>query len=408
MKQKIKSIYKKILKKLRIVTVYDINNQYNTKNDLQLQINELQKQNNEQYTQINNLQIEMFKLGEQLKANVAIIKNDNYKVERELFKTYKGLEYKIYEFNKGANELLYENNLKINEICGKTKEGDFQPKVSIVIPAYNASNYIRQAIDSAINQTYKNIEIIVVNDGSTDNGKTEEICLSYGNKIRYYKKENGGVSSALNLGISVMTGEYFAWLSHDDLYYPSNIYEHIRCLEHNRSGKLITFTNFNIIDENSNIMLPETISSNLFCFDYKINQTKPEYSLLQGEINGGSVVIPKEAFEKCGLFNENLRISQEREMWFRLIQGGYTFYNIPLETTAIRFHSNQVTNTNNTTEKETNKKRLEIIEALDLEVKEKLEHSEYNFYTNMKNFYYLSGIKEMEKEMDNHIKRLKK
>lgn len=408
MKQKIKSIYKKILKKLRIVTVYDINNQYNTKNDLQLQINELQKQNNEQYTQINNLQIEMFKLGEQLKANVAIIKNDNYKVERELFKTYKGLEYKIYEFNKGANELLYENNLKINEICGKTKEGDFQPKVSIVIPAYNASNYIRQAIDSAINQTYKNIEIIVVNDGSTDNGKTEEICLSYGNKIRYYKKENGGVSSALNLGISVMTGEYFAWLSHDDLYYPSNIYEHIRCLEHNRSGKLITFTNFNIIDENSNIMLPETISSNLFCFDYKINQTKPEYSLLQGEINGGSVVIPKEAFEKCGLFNENLRISQEREMWFRLIQGGYTFYNIPLETTAIRFHSNQVTNTNNTTEKETNKKRLEIIEALDLEVKEKLEHSEYDFYTNMKNFYYLSGIKEMEKEMDNHIKRLKK
>ena len=83
----------------------------------------------------------------------------------------------------------------------------YEPLISIVIPVYNGSNFMADAIDSALSQTYKNIEIIVVNDGSTDGGKTEEIALSYGDKIRYYSKENGGVSSAVNLAIQNMKGE---------------------------------------------------------------------------------------------------------------------------------------------------------------------------------------------------------
>ena len=86
------------------------------------------------------------------------------------------------------------------------------PKVSIVIPVYNGSNFLAEAIDSALSQTYHNTEIIVVNDGSTDEGATENIALSYGNKINYYLKKNGGVASALNFGIEKMSGEYFSWL----------------------------------------------------------------------------------------------------------------------------------------------------------------------------------------------------
>lgn len=79
-------------------------------------------------------------------------------------------------------------------------------KVSIIIPVYNGGNYLRNAIDSALSQTYKNCEIIVVNDGSTDGGETAAIAKSYGNKIRYFEKKNGGVGTAVNLGIAEMTG----------------------------------------------------------------------------------------------------------------------------------------------------------------------------------------------------------
>ena len=88
-------------------------------------------------------------------------------------------------------------------------------KVSIIIPVFNGANYLREAIDSALKQTYENIEVLVINDGSDDNGKTEAIARSYGDKLRYFHKENGGVASALNLGIKEMAGEYFSWLSHD-------------------------------------------------------------------------------------------------------------------------------------------------------------------------------------------------
>lgn len=66
---------------------------------------------------------------------------------------------------------------------------DWLPKVSIVIPVYNGANYLREAIVSALAQTYKNVEIIVVNDGSTDHGETEQIAQSYGKKFRYFQPE---------------------------------------------------------------------------------------------------------------------------------------------------------------------------------------------------------------------------
>ncbi|HBY71535.1 MAG TPA: glycosyltransferase, partial [Lachnospiraceae bacterium] len=80
----------------------------------------------------------------------------------------------------------------------------YYPKVSIIIPAYNASNYLEESINSALEQTYQNIEVIVINDGSDDNGKTSEIARKYLSRIKYFEKENGGSSSALNFGIRKM------------------------------------------------------------------------------------------------------------------------------------------------------------------------------------------------------------
>ena len=118
------------------------------------------------------------------------------------------------------------------------------PLVSIVIPVYNGSNYLREAIDSALAQTYSNIEVIVVNDGSNDDGATWKIAHSYGDKIRYFEKENGGVSTALNFGIANMRGKYFSWLSHDDLYYPNKIQVQIDALRKAGDMSKIVYSNW--------------------------------------------------------------------------------------------------------------------------------------------------------------------
>lgn len=106
----------------------------------------------------------------------------------------------------------------------------YNPLVSIIIPVYNGANYMREAIDSAIAQTYCNIEILVINDGSTDNGKTEEIALSYGDKIRYFYKENGGVSSARNAGIEKSVGDYVMFVDGDDWLNKDTVLECVKII----------------------------------------------------------------------------------------------------------------------------------------------------------------------------------
>ena len=125
------------------------------------------------------------------------------------------------------------------------------PLVSIIIPIYNGSNYMREAIDSALAQSYKNCEVIVVNDGSDDNGLTEKIALSYGNKIRYFYKENGGVSSALNFGIKQMKGIYFSWLSHDDRYYRDKVKKQIELLLPIQNKKVVALCEIDSINQES-------------------------------------------------------------------------------------------------------------------------------------------------------------
>jgi glycosyltransferase involved in cell wall biosynthesis len=194
----------------------------------------------------------------------------------------------------------------------------FNPKVSIVIPVYNGSNYLKEAIDSALAQTYKNIEIIVVNDGSTDNGATEKIALSYGGKIRYFKKTNGGVATALNFGIEKMTGDYFSWLSHDDMYRPNKIEIQIRFLEQFKNRKIVLYSNYYIYDVSRNVETKVNIPTTEF-------ENKPEYLLFREALNGITLLVPRIAFDRCGVFNVNLRTTQDYDMWFKFMQDGYEF-----------------------------------------------------------------------------------
>ena len=211
---------------------------------------------------------------------------------------------------------------------------EFYPKVSIVIPVYNGEKYLKYAIESALAQTYQNLEIIVVDDGSTDG--TEQIAKKYEGKIRYFKKENGGVSSALNLGIEKMTGEYFSWLSHDDEYYPDKIAKEIAALTLLDNKNTIIYSNYAMMTARGKVYYKWT-------YDHKRLQEFQELSLLKGALNGLTLLIPKQAFVECGNFDETLYCVQDYDKWLQLLQK-YPFYHLTDILTKTRVHDKQTTN----------------------------------------------------------------
>lgn len=212
----------------------------------------------------------------------------------------------------------------------------FNPMVSIVIPVYNGSNYMRQAIDSALNQDYKNIEVIVINDGSDDNGLTDEIARSYGNLISYYKKENGGVASALNYGICKMKGDYFSWLSHDDMYTKDKVSKQIEVLRHLKDKTEIVNCSFAVVDEQGNYLYSDDSSEK-----YSIEELeRPLFALFMGAINGCSLLIHKSHFERVGMFDPNLPSTQDYDLWFRMLRK-QPFHQLKGEYVWSRSHEDQ-------------------------------------------------------------------
>lgn len=207
-----------------------------------------------------------------------------------------------------------------------------KPKVSIIIPVYNGSNYLKEAIESALVQTHKNVEILVINDGSRDNGKTAKIAQAFLPRIRYFEKENGGVASALNLGIKRMKGKYFSWLSHDDVYLPDKIAFQMEFIK-NCPKKTVLYSNFELINAKGR---------HLRMFKFKPPPANFIYYLIDEKfINGCTILVPKKAFKIAGLFNENLNNVPDYEMWFRLMNKDYQFCHVPKVLVKSRVHPQQ-------------------------------------------------------------------
>lgn len=236
-----------------------------------------------------------------------------------------------------------------------------KPLVSIVIPVYNGSNYLRRAIDSALSQTYPNVEVIVVNDGSTDNGKTHEIAESYGDKIRYFCKENGGVSSALNVGIREMKGDFFSWLSHDDEYKPTKIEKQITELQSVKNPKMIALCGTEFIDEQSHKLnkrwrMPEA---------GVYSSEKAIIHLTEKVFSGIALLIPRRAFEENGMFDESLKYIQDVVMWRRILLSGYGLVVSQEVLSRSRLHGLQQTNNHREVfVQETERTALQFCDAL--------------------------------------------
>lgn len=186
------------------------------------------------------------------------------------------------------------------------------PLVSVVIPVYNGEKYLCEAIESVLAQTYPQIEIIVVDDGSTDS--TVDLLSKYKDKIYLFQKKNGGVASALNLGIKLAHGEFIAWLSHDDVFLPEKIQKQVDFFVNNKVY-CACHTNFEIIDSSGkhirNIYSSSVDSKEL-----------PLHFLQSMHINGSTMLIRKKFLYMAGLFREDLLHTQDMDMWLRLSSVG--------------------------------------------------------------------------------------
>ncbi|NRF95266.1 glycosyltransferase [Paenibacillus frigoriresistens] len=200
------------------------------------------------------------------------------------------------------------------------------PKVSIIIPFYNCP-YIDQAIVSALGQTYPNIEIIVVDDGSTMYADKIQPFLT---RIHYLGKANGGTASALNHGIRIASGQYIAWLSSDDLFYPDKIERQLRFMMAHHSS--ISFTAFDQIDAYNNItgrMLGPQFA-NVIDFYHSFLTCDP--------VNGCTVMMKKEILNYIGFFDESLPYTHDYELWIRVILGRIYFHYLYEPLLMYRWH----------------------------------------------------------------------
>lgn len=206
------------------------------------------------------------------------------------------------------------------------------PAVTVLIPVYNGVNYLRQAIDSVLAQTFTDYELLVVDDGSTDD--TWSVIQSYGAKLRALRKENGGVASALNLGLQQARGEWIAWLSHDDAFLPEKLAVHLEYLARNPQFRA-SYSDYWVMDgegKRQGVLHmpsypPERFVRHLFqcCF-----------------VHGCASLIHRDCFAAVGPFPEDARFryTQDADMWLRIARR-FPFLHIPEPLTLWRYHAGQ-------------------------------------------------------------------
>lgn len=214
-----------------------------------------------------------------------------------------------------------------------------EPLVSVITPCYNGERYLYQYFEAILSQTYSKIELIFVNDGSTD--KTEEIALSYCNRLEekgirfiYIKQENAGQAAALNRGLKIFTGEYLTWPDSDDVMTADAIEKKVRFMEKNMAYSMVR-SNGRVYDEmtkkewrisNSTLDFKEDIFKELLlletfgcCGCYMIRRSLfeeiyPERQIFESRYGQNwQILIPSASKSKCGYIDEELYIIYEHE-----------------------------------------------------------------------------------------------
>lgn len=203
-----------------------------------------------------------------------------------------------------------------------------RPTVSVVIPAYNVGSFIRSAIGSVLNQTYQDFELLVVDDGSTD--ETAEVVKSFGSRVRCIYQANGGLAAARNSGILGSSGEILTFLDADDVWMPDLLKMQVATLS-TRPDVDGVYAWAQFVEQNG-----EPLSDNM-------RPVPAGDSLRRVFLGGNSVVfsmiaVRRVAFQKVGLFDPTLRQAEDWDMLLRMAAAGIRFACVPRLLVQRRVH----------------------------------------------------------------------
>ncbi len=188
---------------------------------------------------------------------------------------------------------------------------DDSPLVSAIVATYNRADLVAQTLDSILAQSYPNLEVIVVDDGSTD-GTGEMIRERYGDRVRYFRQDNAGPSAARNRGIEHARGEYVAFLDDDDLWLPTKIEQQVAVLER-APDSAVCYTRCGVLTSDGRqteeiyAVSDEGRSGNVF-----------ELVLRRAVMLLQTVMVRREALDEVGLFDQALDISEDTDLFLRL------------------------------------------------------------------------------------------
>jgi len=197
------------------------------------------------------------------------------------------------------------------------------PAVSVVIPAYNAAEFVGRAIDSVLAQTLIDFEVIVVDDGSTD--RTADVVAPYDARVRLLSKPNGGLSSARNAGIQAARGEYVAFLDADDWWMPEKLARQVSAMQA-RPDTVFCSTAARLVNPKGEMVGEWRCGS---CHGSTLEAIFSINAHVAG--SGSAVVARRQALLDTGGFDERLRSLEDIDMWMRLAAvGGYHCLDLPL------------------------------------------------------------------------------
>jgi glycosyltransferase involved in cell wall biosynthesis len=206
------------------------------------------------------------------------------------------------------------------------------PLVSVIIPTYQHASFIREAIDSVLRQTFKDFELIVIDDGSTDG--TKEVLNGYENKLEYFYQKNAGLSAARNDGIRASGGNYISFLDADDVWLPNKLEIETKFLDQHPSTSMV-YSNY--------IYFGARKGSRNSGFEGRSLPSGRAFRalFLQNPISSSSVLIRRTVFDKVGLFYQSLTQCEDLDMWLR-ISKDFDIEHVDIPLSKYRLHTSNM------------------------------------------------------------------